>query len=167
MTTFIGKEVTIKTPRLTVGATAPDFNLIAPDLTKKSLSDFGQKIKVISVVPSVDTGICDTQTRTFNQELSNLNNVAVITVSCDLPFAQSKWCGASGIENAELLSDYYDHQFGKDYGVLMEEWHLLARAVFVLDENNIITYVEYLENVNEHPNYEQAIAAVKQVGTTN
>lgn len=159
MTTFIGKEVTILGNPLKIGDTAPNFNLINPQLERIQLSDFSG-IKVISIIPSIDTGICSTQTRQFNQTLSNLENTTVITVSADLPFAQGRWCGAEGLEKAITLSDYYDLQFGKDYGVLMEEWHLLARAVLILDEQNIVRYVEYLENVNSHPDYDTAVAEV-------
>ncbi|MGT2756117.1 thiol peroxidase [Streptococcus ovuberis] len=160
MTTFIGKEVTVEGAPLKVGDIAPDFTLINPALEKVSLSDFSGK-KVISIVPSIDTGICSAQTRRFNQDLSDLEGVTVITVSCDLPFAQRRWCGAEGLEGAITLSDYYDHSFGKAYGVFMTEWHLLARAVLVLDDENRIRYAEYLDNVNEHPDYEAALAAVK------
>lgn len=163
MTLFKGEEVTIKGERLLVGNKAPNFNLMTTELSSKTLVDFGDKIKVISVVPSIDTGVCSTQTRTFNEKLSNLENVVVITVSVDLPFAQSRWCGAAGLESAEMLSDYYDHSFGHAYALLMEEWHLLARAVFVLDGKNTIHYAEYLENVHEHPNYEAVQLAVKQL----
>ena len=164
MPTFIGQTVTLICPRLTVGDKAPDFVLMDNDLQAKHLSDFGQKIKVISVVPSLDTGVCDTQTRRFNQELALNEDTAVITVSVDLPFAQKRWCGAAGLENAVTLSDYYDHAFGKSYGVLMEEWHLLARAVFVLDSDNTILYVEYVDNVITHPDYESVIEVVKELG---
>lgn len=162
MTTFKGEFVTIIGKQLKVGEQLPDFTLVNPDLVKQSLTDFEGKKKVLSIVPSVDTGICDAQTRQFNQALSDMENTVVVTVSCDLPFAQKRWCGASGIENALLLSDYYDQSFGKAYGVLMEEWHLLARAVIVANEQNEITYVEYLDNVNSHPDYEAAINAVKE-----
>ena len=162
MTTFIGKEVTLVGKQPQVGELAPDFTIMATDLTKKSLTDFTGK-KVISVIPSIDTGICSTQTRRFNQDLAEMDNTVVITVSCDLPFAQARWCGAEGLDAAVTLSDYYDHSFGKAYGLLMEEWNLLARAVLVLDENNHIVYVEYLDNVNEHPDYETALAAVKNL----
>lgn len=160
MTTFIGKEVTLTGKQPQVGEVAPDFTIMATDLSKKSLTDFSGK-KVISVIPSIDTGICSTQTRRFNQDLTDIEDTVVITVSCDLPFAQARWCGAEGLEAVVTLSDYYDHSFGKAYGLLMEEWNLLARAVLVLDEDNRITYTEYLDNVNEHPDYEAAIAAVK------
>lgn len=161
MTTFLGKPVTLAGQAVAVGSTAPDFTLTTTDLTKKSLSDFADKVKVISVIPSIDTGICSTQTRTFNQTLSDLDDTVVITVSKDLPFAQARWCGAQGLENAVMLSDYVDSSFGKAYGVLMEEWQLLARAVLVLDKDNKVVYTEYLDNVNSEPNYDKAIEAVK------
>lgn len=161
MTTFLGKLVTLAGQAVAVGSTAPDFTLTTTDLTKKSLSDFADKVKVISIIPSIDTGICSTQTRTFNQTLSDLDDTVVITVSRDLPFAQARWCGAQGLENAVMLSDYVDSSFGKAYGVLMEEWQLLARAVLVLDKDNKVVYTEYLDNVNSEPNYDKAIEAVK------
>lgn len=161
MTTFLGKPATLAGQAVAVGSTAPDFTLTTTDLTKKSLSDFANKVKVISIIPSIDTGICSTQTRTFNQTLSDLDDTVVITVSKDLPFAQARWCGAQGLENAVMLSDYVDSSFGKAYGVLMEEWQLLARAVLVLDKDNKVVYTEYLDNVNSEPNYDKAIEAVK------
>ena len=161
MTTFLGKPVTLAGQAVAVGSTAPDFTLTTTDLTKKSLSDFADKVKVISIIPSIDTGICSTQTRTFNQTLSDLDDTVVITVSKDLPFAQARWCGAQGLENAVMLSDYVDSSFGNAYGVLMEEWQLLARAVLVLDKDNKVVYTEYLDNVNSEPNYDKAIEAVK------
>lgn len=161
MTTFLGNPVTLIGKQLKIGETAPDFSLRASDLSIKSLSDFAGKKKVISVVPSIDTGICSTQTRTFNKELSAMSDTVVITISADLPFAQARWCGVEGLEQAVMLSDYYDNEFGKIYGLLMAEWHLLARAVLVLDENNKLVYAEYLENVNSEPNYQAAIEAVK------
>ncbi len=161
MTTFLGKPVTLVGQQLQIGETVPDFTLTTTDLAQKSLSDFAGKKKVISVIPSIDTGICSTQTRTFNKELSDMDDTVVITVSADLPFAQARWCGVEGLEHAVMMSDYYDNTFGKTYGLLMQEWHLLARAVLVLDENNKLVYAEYLENVNSEPNYQAAIEAVK------
>lgn len=161
MTTFLGKPVTLVGQQLQIGETAPDFTLTTTDLVQKSLSDFAGKKKVISVIPSIDTGICSTQTRTFNKELSDMEDTVVITVSADLPFAQARWCGVEGLERAVMMSDYYDNTFGKTYGLLMQEWHLLARAVLVLDEDNKLVYAEYLENVNSEPNYQAAIEAVK------
>lgn len=163
MTTFLGNPVTFTGQQLQVGDKALDFSLIASDLSKKSLSDFDGMKKVISVVPSIDTGICSTQTRRFNQELSEMENTVVITISMDLPFAQARWCGAQGLANAVMLSDYYDHSFGNSYALLMNEWHLLTRAVLVLDETNKITYVEYKENVNSDVDFDAALAAVKSL----
>lgn len=161
MATFLGNPVTFVGKQLQVGDKARDFSLTATDLTKKTLSDFAGKKKVLSIVPSIDTGICSRQTRTFNKELSELDDIVVITISVDLPFAQARWCGVEGLENAVMLSDYFGNSFGKDYALLMTEWHLLARAVYVLDENDIVTYVEYLDNINSDPNYEAAITAAK------
>lgn len=164
MTTFLGKPVTFTGRQLQVGDSLLDFNLVASDLTRKTLADFDGKKKVISVVPSIDTGICSTQTRTFNKALSDMENTVVITISRDLPFAQARWCGAEGIENAIMLSDYFDHSFGDSYALLMNEWHLLARAVFVTDENNKITYAEYVDNINSDVNFDAALEAVKALG---
>ncbi|RKV99400.1 MAG: thiol peroxidase, partial [Streptococcus sp.] len=116
MTTFNGNTVTLAGKKLQVGDTAPDFSLTDTDLSKKTLADFAGQKKVISVVPSIDTGVCDAQTRRFNQELSDADNTVVITVSVDLPFAQARWCGAAGLNDAITLSDYYDYSFGKAYG---------------------------------------------------
>lgn len=161
MTTFIGKEVTLVGKQLQVGDTAPDFTLINPDLEKQSLSDFSG-IKVLSIVPSIDTGVCSAQTRRFNEELLNNEDVTVITISVDLPFAQGRFCANEGLEKAIILSDYYDNSFGKAYGLLMEEWNLLARAVLILDENNKVLYTEYLDNVNEHPDYDAAVTVLNK-----
>ena len=147
-----------------VGTKATDFNLVKIDLETASLADFAGKKKVLSIIPSIDTGICSMQTRHFNQTLSDMEDTVVLTVSVDLPFAQGKWCAAEGLDNAIMLSDYYDHSFGKAYGLLINEWHLLARAVLVLDADNKVTYVEYLENINSEPNYDAAIEAVKALG---
>ena len=162
MVTFLGNPVSFTGKQLQVGDKALDFSLTTTDLSKKSLADFDGKKKVLSVVPSIDTGICSTQTRRFNEELAGLDNTVVLTVSMDLPFAQKRWCGAEGIENAIMLSDYFDHSFGRDYALLINEWHLLARAVFVLDTDNTIRYVEYVDNINSEPNFEAAIAAAKK-----
>ncbi|EMC40694.1 thiol peroxidase [Streptococcus mutans] len=161
MTTFNGNTVTLAGKKLQVGDTAPDFSLTDTDLSKKTLADFAGQKKVISVVPSIDTGVCDAQTRRFNQELSDADNTVVITVSVDLPFAQARWCSAAGLNDAITLSDYYDYSFGKAYGLLINELHLLGRAVFVLDENNKITYLEYLDEITNHPNYDAALAVAK------
>ncbi|EKB52633.1 thiol peroxidase [Streptococcus iniae 9117] len=118
---------------------------------------------MISVIPSIDTGICSTQTRVFNKEVSEMKDTHVLTISVDLPFAQARWCGDEGLDKAIMLSDYFDHSFGQAYGLLMKEWKLLARAVFVLDASNQIVYVQYLENVNSEPDYLSALTALKSI----
>lgn len=162
MVIFKGQEVTLAGKQLEVGIKAPDFNLVATDLSHTTLEDFGDKIKVISVVPSIDTGICDMQTRTFNQKL-NGDDIAVITVSMDLPFAQARWCGASGLDHVVTLSDYMNKQFGLDYGVLINEIQLLSRSVFVLSADNTITYVQYLDEIGKEPDYDKVIEAVNKL----
>lgn len=161
--TLHGDLFTAMGKKLEVGQKAPDFNLVDNSLNTKSLQDYGGEIKLISVVPSLDTGVCDQQTRRFNEEISKIPGAAVITVSVDLPFAQKRWCGNAGLESAITLSDHRNVSFGKAYGVLIEELRLLARAVFVLDATNTITYLEYLEEMSEHPNYDEALAALKQL----
>jgi thiol peroxidase len=133
-------------------------------LTEVSLADFAGKVKLISVVPSIDTGVCDAQTRRFNEEAAKLgDNVVVLTVSVDLPFAQSRWCAAAGIDRVVMLSDYKNRSFGQAYGVLIKEFALLMRSIFVVDANDTVQYVEYLKEMTEHPNYDNAIAAVKKL----
>lgn len=159
--TMQGDALTAVGMPLAVGAKAPDFKLTATDLSQKTLADFGDQVKLISIVPSLDTGVCDQQTRRFNEELSRLDGAVVITVSVDLPFAQKRWCGSAGLDGAITLSDHRDVSFGLAYGVVIEELRLLARAVLVLDQKNTITYVEYLEEMTDHPNYDVALEQVK------
>lgn len=160
--TFKGNALTLLGPELKVGDQAPDFKLQKNLLEAATLQDFAGKVKLISVVPSLDTGVCDAQTRRFNQEADSLGDqVVVLTVSVDLPFAQARWCGAAGIDRVLTLSDYKDHSFGEAYGVFIKEFHLDHRAIFVIDQNDKIAYVEYLSEMSEHPDYDQAIAAVK------
>jgi thioredoxin-dependent peroxiredoxin len=159
---FKGNPITLVGPTLQVGDQAPDFAINKNLLEKASLKDFAGKIKLISVVPSIDTGVCDAQTRRFNQEASNFGeNVVILTVSADLPFAQARWCGAADVDRVVMLSDYQENTFGKAYGVFIKEFHLDMRAIFVVDSNDKITYVEVLEEMTNHPNYDAAIAAVQ------
>ncbi|MFD3258033.1 thiol peroxidase [Paenibacillus lentus] len=160
--TFKGNPITLVGPELKVGDTAPDFRLSKNLLEEATLQDFAGKIKLISVVPSLDTGVCDAQTRRFNEEAASLgDDVVILTVSADLPFAQARWCGAAGVDRVVTLSDYKDNSFGQAYGVLIKEFKLDQRSVFVIDKDNKITYVEYLNEMTEHPNYDNAVAAVK------
>ncbi|GMB07334.1 thiol peroxidase (atypical 2-Cys peroxiredoxin) [Thermolongibacillus altinsuensis] len=159
--TFKGNAVTLVGNEVKVGDVAPDFTVLANDLSEVTLADTKGFVRLISVVPSIDTGVCDAQTRRFNEEAAKLDGVKVLTISVDLPFAQKRWCAANGIENVQTLSDHRDVSFGQAYGVLIKELRLLARAVFVVDRNDRITYVEYVPEVTNHPNYEAAIEAAK------
>ncbi|MET3196434.1 thiol peroxidase [Bacillus sp. OAE603] len=159
--TFKNNPVTLIGSEVKVGEKAPNFTVLANDLSPVTLETSAGKVRLISVVPSVDTGVCDAQTRRFNEEASNIGNVEVLTISMDLPFAQKRWCAASGLENVHTFSDHRDASFGEAYGVLMQELRLLARAVFVVDSNDVVTYVEYVSEGTSHPNYEAAIEAVK------
>lgn len=162
--TFKGNPITLVGPELKVGDQAPDFRLSKNLLEEVTLQDYAGKIKLISVVPSLDTGVCDAQTRRFNQEAAALGeDVVILTVSADLPFAQARWCGAAGVDRVITLSDYKDNSFGKAYGVLIKEFALDQRAVFVLDRDNTLRYVQVLGEMGEHPDYDQPIAAVKEL----
>ncbi|PZE20961.1 thiol peroxidase [Paenibacillus xerothermodurans] len=162
--TLKGNPITLLGPEVKVGDKAPDFKVNKNLMEQVSLAEFAGKVKLISVVPSLDTGVCDAQTRRFNEEAAKLgDNVVVLTISVDLPFAQSRWCGAAGIDKVITLSDYKDHSFGLAYGVLIKEIQLDMRSIFVIDANDTVQYVEYLQEMTEHPNYENAIAAVQKL----
>lgn len=160
--TFKQEPVTLVGPEIQVGDKAPDFTVLSNGLEEVSLGNYDGKVKLISVVPSIDTGVCSDQTRRFNEEADKLENVHVLTISMDLPFAQQRWCAANGIEKVDTLSDHRDADFGQKYGVLIKELRLLSRSVFVVNSNNEVTYVEYLSEVTNHPNYEAALKAAKE-----
>lgn len=159
---FKGKPVTLLGNEVKVGDQAPDFTVLANDLTPVTLENYKGKVCIISVVPSVDTPVCDQQTRKFNEEAAKLEGVSVLTISVDLPFAQKRWCAAAGIDRVETLSDHRDLSFGMAYGTVIEELRLLTRAVFVVDKNGKLTHVEYVPEVGQHPNYEAALSAAKE-----
>lgn len=160
--TFKNEPITLLGTEVQIGNTAPNFTVLSNSLEEKTLEDYSGKVKLISVVPSLDTGVCQEQTRRFNEEVAGLENVQVLTISVDLPFAQKRWCGAEGIDNVVTLSDHRDVDFGKKYGLLIKELRLLARAVIVIDVNDKVTYAEYVSEVTDHPNYEKAIEAAKK-----
>lgn len=161
--TFAGGPLTLVGPEVKVGQQAPDFTLFDNELNVKTLADFDGKVKVISVVPSLDTGVCDAQTRWFNQDVTKLSDgVVVLTVSMDLPFAQARWCGAAGVNNVITLSDHKDASFGQNYGFLIEELRLLSRGVVVINKDNKVTYVEYVPEVTNPVNFDAVLAAVKE-----
>lgn len=160
--TFKGNPMTLLGTELKLGDKAPDFNVVDTTLTPVNLATHAGKIRVISAVPSLDTPVCDTETRKFNQEAANLpENVVVLTISLDLPFAQKRWCGAAGIERVITLSDYRDRSFGQNYGVLIKELLLLARCIFVVDAQGIIRYIQLVPEVTSEPDYAAVIAAAK------
>ena len=162
--TFQGNPLTLLGNDLKVGDTVPDVTLLGNDLNPVQLSDYKGKVCVISVVPSLDTPVCDMQTRRFNEEAGNLGgNVAILTTSMDLPFAQARWCGAAGIDKVATLSDHRDAAFGEAFGLLIKELRLLARAVLVVDQEGIIQYIQLVKEVTEEPDYGAALEAVKKL----
>ena len=158
--TMKGNPLTLIGPELKAGDLAPDAVLTANDLSEVKLSSFRGKKVIISVVPSLDTPVCDLQTKRFNQEASRLSGVAVLTISKDLPFAQKRWCGATGASAVKTLSDYRGN-FGETYGVLIKGLGLLARSVFVINESGKIIYIQLVKELASEPNYDEVLKAVK------
>lgn len=156
--TFGGNPVNLLGTETKVGVKAKDFTLVKNDLSNATLNDYKSKIKVLNIVPSLDTGVCDAQTRRFNAELNDREDLVVITISNDLPFAQARWCGNAGLPNAITLSAHRDEKFGTDYGVLLDGLRLLTRAVIILNENNEVTFTNYVGEVTDHPDYEKVLA---------
>jgi len=164
LVTLKGNPVTLVGKEVKVGDAAPDVTLLDNDLKAVALSAFRGKVVVLSSVPSLDTPVCDTETRRFNEEAAKLGDgVAVLTISMDLPFAQKRWCGAHGIERVKTLSDHRDAAFGKAYGVLIKELRLLARAVFVVDRQGVIRYTQLVEEITHEPDYDAILDAVRKL----
>jgi thiol peroxidase len=160
--TLHGNEFTLIGDELKVGDKAPDFSVLSSDLSAVTLDSYKGMVKVICAVPSLDTPTCDTEIRRFNQEAAGLDdNIAVLTISVDLPFAQGRWCGDAGVENVTALSDHRDTSFGEAYGALIKELRLLTRAVFVIDADNIIRHVEYVMEISGEPDYDTALNAAR------
>lgn len=160
-TTFKGSPLTLTGRELHVGDTLPKFKLTGGDMNDVTERDFAGSTLVISVVPSLDTPVCALQTKRFNQEATRLPGVKILTVSMDLPFAQKRWCGAEGIENLTTASDYKYRRFGEDFGTYIQEWGLLARAVFIADKNGAIQYVQYVPEITDEPLYEDALKKLR------
>ncbi|MGL4722030.1 MAG: thiol peroxidase [Desulfovibrionaceae bacterium] len=159
---FQGNPLTVSGNQLKVGEIAPNFVAVKTDLSPYKLYDTSG-IKVVSVLPSIDTGMCQLQTKRFNTEASKFPSVSVVTISLDLPFAQERFCGAEGIKNMIVVSDYQNRDFATKYALLIDELKLLTRAVLVIDKNNKIVYVEYLTEITEEPNYDNVLSAVKGI----
>ena len=163
-TTLKGNPLDLEGPELTVGQQAPDATLSKDLVAEKKLSEFNGKMRVLSVVPSLDTPVCAEQTKRFNQEAASMPEVQFITISCDLPTAQGRFCGAEGIdtEKVHVLSDHKHTEFGKAYGTLIPALRILCRAVFVVGSDNTIKYAEYVPEIAEHPDYDAILEAAKK-----
>jgi thiol peroxidase len=162
--TMGGNPVTLVGTTVKVGDSAPDVEVLGNDLSPVKLSTYKGKVCVISVVPSLDTSVCDMQTRKFNEAAGSLgDNVVILTISMDLPFAQARWCGAAGVDKVVTLSDYRDAAFGEAYGVLIKEFRLLARSIFIVDRNGTVQYIQLVKEIGEEPNYDDVLEAVKKL----
>jgi len=160
-TTLRGNPLTVLGPELKTGDTAPDFHAIDDSLKPVTLATTGGGVRIFSVVPSLDTPVCDAQTKRFNEEAGKLPGVSIYTFSMDLPFAQKRWCGAFGVDHVKMVSDHREGSFGQAYGTLIKELRIHSRAIFVVGQDNKIRHVEYVKEVGSHPNYETALAAAK------
>jgi len=164
LVTMKGKPVILLGATVKVGQKAPDFEVTANDLSPVKFSSFAGKVCIIASVPSLDTSVCDLETRKFNEKAAELgSDVVVLTISMDLPFAQKRWCGAAGIKNVVTLSDYKDASFGKAYGVLIKDLRLLARAVFVVDKKGVVRYLQIVPEIATEPDYDAVLKAVKEL----
>jgi thiol peroxidase len=162
--TMRGNPLTLLGKELRIGESAPDAELLDNDLNAVKLSSFKGKVCVISSVPSLDTPVCDMETRRFNEAAGKLgDDVVILTVSMDLPFAQKRWCGAAGVKRVITLSDHRGASFGNAFGVLIKELRLLARSIFVIDRNGIIQYIQHVKELSQEPDYEAVIKAVQKI----
>ena len=162
--TMQGNPLTLIGTALSEGNSAPDFEVLDNNLSPVRFSSFTGKVCVISSVPSLDTPVCDLETRRFNEEAGNLSpDVKILTISMDLPFAQKRWCGAAGVDKVITLSDHREAEFGIQYGVLIKELRLLARALFVVDREGIIQYIQIVKEISQEPDYDSVVDAVKKI----
>ncbi|MEZ5401072.1 MAG: thiol peroxidase [Bryobacteraceae bacterium] len=160
-TTLRGNALDLEGPELKAGDTAPDFQGVDNGLQPVTLASTGAGVRIFSVVPSLDTPVCDAQTRRFNEEAAKLDGVDIYTFSMDLPFAQKRWCGAFGIDKVKMVSDHRAGSFGAAYGTLIKDLRIHSRAIFVVDKDNKIVHSEYVGEVADHPNYDAALSAAK------
>lgn len=161
--TFKGNPVTLVGNEIKVGDKAPDFFVLGADLNPVKLADFEGKVKVIAVYPSIDTGVCQAQNRRFNAEATNLDDAVILSVSCDLPFAQKRFCAAEGLDKVITLSDHKDVDFGTKYGFLIKELRLLARGTVIIDKKGFVKYVEYVPEIATEPDYDAALNAIHEI----
>jgi len=158
---MMGNPKTLVGPELKAGDQAPDFAALDISLKPVTLSDTGKKTRIFSVIPSLDTPVCDAQTKRFNEEAAKLSNVDIYTISMDLPFAQKRFSNSFAVDQVKMLSDHRDASFGAAYGTLIKDMRILSRAIFVVGPDDKIKYAEYVPEVANHPNYEAALAAAK------
>lgn len=162
-TTLQGNKFSLAGPQLKVGDPAPDFEVVNSSLQKVNLSTTGNGVRIFSVLPSLDTPVCDAQTKRFQDAAEKLSPIQIFTVSMDLPFAQKRWCGDYGVDRVTMLSDHVSGSFGQNYGTLINDLRIESRAIFIVDKHNIIRYAEYVNEVGDHPNYEAALSAAKAI----
>ena len=160
-TTLKGNPLTLIGPELKTGDKAPEFDVVDTGLQPVTLAKTSGKVRIFSVVPSLDTPVCDMQTKRFNDEAAKLSGVDIYTVSMDLPFAQKRWCGAFGVDNIKMVSDHRNGSFGEHYGTLIKELRIESRAIFVVDKGDVIRHVEYVKEVADHPHYDEALAVAR------
>jgi thiol peroxidase len=158
-----GNPMNLAGPEIKVGDRAPDFHCVDNSLKPVTLAGTGNSVRIFSVLPSLDTPVCDAQTRRFNEEAAKLPGVDIYTISVDLPFAQKRYCNAFAIDRVKMLSDHKDGSFGTSYGTMIPDLRIESRAIFVLDREGIVRYVQYVKEVGEHPEYEPALAAAKSL----
>ncbi len=160
-TTLMGKPMTLIGPELKAGDKAPDFQCLDVAMQPVDLAATGNSVRIFSVIPSLDTPVCDAQTKRLNEEITKMAGVDVFTISMDLPFAQKRWGSSFAVDRVRMLSDHRDASFGEHYGTLIKELRIESRAIFVVGKDNTITYAEYVKEVADHPNYDAALAAAK------
>ncbi len=161
--TFAGNPMPLAGNEIKVGDKAPDFTVINNDLQPVKLSDYKGQVKILSIFPSIDTDVCVAQNRHFNQEAAKLDNIAILSISVDLPFAQKRFCGAEGIDKVVTLSDHKDLDFGEKYGFVMPALRLLARGTVVIDKDDNVKFIEYVSEVTNEPNYQEALKVAKEL----
>ncbi len=161
--TFKGNPLTLLGETIQVGDKAPDFTVLSSGLEPVKLSDYDGKVRVLAIYPSIDTGVCQAQNRRFNAEASNIGDAVILSISCDLPFAQSRFCAAEGLDKVITLSDHKEVDFGSKYGFLIKELRLLARGTVVVNKEGIVQYVEFVPEVTTEPDYESALKVVKEI----
>src|ERR1700679_2055785 len=164
-TTLRGNPLTVVGPELKTGDKAPDFQAVDDSLKPVDLNATGHSVRIFSVVPSLDTPVCDMQTKRFNEEAGKLPDLKIYNVSMDLPFAQKRWCGAFGVDHIKMISDHRTGSFGEHYGTMIKDLRIESRAIFVVDKDNVIRHVEYVKEVADHPNYEAALEVAKKLSS--